>query len=80
MPADDDTIHEERLIRLEEEFVRLSGTTCSTAYQSALQAGLTVLVSKGDQVVEVSPDGTERPVKTIIGPSPVQPGSKYILR
>jgi len=80
MPAPHEFIDEERLTQLETAFVQASGSTCSTAYQSAIQFGLTVLVSEGDKVIEVSPNGNERIVKIIVGPTPARPGSRYTLR
>jgi len=80
MAANIGPVDEERITQLETEFVRASGVTCSTAYHNAIQAGLTVVISKGDKIVEVSPDGNERIIKVIIGPSPSQPGAKYTIQ
>jgi hypothetical protein len=80
MPAHNEPIDEERMTRLETAFVQASGSTCSTAFQRAIQSGLTVLVSEGDKVIEVSPNGDERIVKTIVGPTPARPGSRFTLR
>jgi hypothetical protein len=79
MPTDNES-EERRIARLETEFVQASGLTCTTAYASALQAGFHVMVAKGDTIVEVSTDGSERLVKVIIGPTPVQPGARYTLQ
>lgn len=79
MAANISPVDEERITQLEMEFVHASGVTCSTAYHNAIQAGLTVVISKGDKIVEVSPDGNERVVKIIVGPSPSQPGARYTI-
>jgi hypothetical protein len=75
-----DQIDENRIIRLEAEFVRGTGATCVTAFQQAIDAGLTVLVSKEGRLVEVSPDGTERVVGLLKPSTPVKPGTKFTLR
>ncbi len=80
MAANIGPVDEERITQLETEFVQASGVTCSTAYHNAIQAGLTVVISKGDKIVEVSPDGNERIIKVIIGPSPSQPGARYTIQ
>jgi hypothetical protein len=79
MAAENEPIDEDGIARLETEFAHASGVTCSAAYQNAIQAGLTVVVSEGDKIIEVSPDGKERIVKLIIGPSPAQPGTRYTI-
>ena len=80
MAANISSVDEERITQLETEFVHASGVTCSTAYHSAIEAGLTVVISKGDKIVEVSPDGNERVVKIIVGPSSSQPGARYTIQ
>ncbi len=80
MPTSDSPIDEERIARLETEFVHASGVTCATAYHNALLAGLTVLVSNGGEIIEVAPDGKERVIKLIVGPSPAQPGARYTIQ
>ena len=70
---------DQRIEQLESSFVASSGTAFSNAYDLAIKAGLSVVVSENGAIFEVFPDGQRRLIKTITPPSPDQPGRKMKL-
>lgn len=50
------------------------------AHDEALASGKAVLVGRGDKVVRISPDGSERVVKTKAKPTPTTVGAKWTIR
>ncbi len=75
-PSADDQQFEQ----LESSFAAASGAAFSEAYNLAIKAGLSVVVSDNGAIYEVFPDGHRRLVKTITPPSPAQPGRKLTLQ
>ena len=70
-------LNEKQIEQLESEFPVASGVAFSRAYKDALASGLTVVVSDNGSIFEVSPDGQRRLIKTIVPPTPAEPGQKY---
>lgn len=70
---------DQRIDQLESSFPAASGAVFSKAYDLAIKAGLSVVVSENGVIYEVFPDGKRRFVKTIAPPSPAQPGQKLTL-
>lgn len=62
-------ISEESVFKLEESFPQLAAEAFNDAHKKALQAGLSVLISEGDKVYEVFPDGKKILVKNIEPPT-----------
>ncbi len=79
MPNTNPPIDEQQIEQLELDFPAASGVAFSNAYQQAVQAGLSVVVSENGVIFEVSPDGQRRLVKNIAPPSPAQPGRKFTI-
>lgn len=75
----DPPMNEQQIEQLELDFPAASGLAFANAYHQAIHAGLFVVVSEGGSIVEVSPDGQRRLVKTIPPPSPAQPGQKFTI-
>jgi len=71
-PRDDQQIEQ-----LERDFPTASGVAFSNARNQAFHAGLSVMVSDGDSVFEVFPDGQRKWIKSIAPPSPAKPGQKF---
>ncbi len=76
LPSADDQQFEQ----LEASFAAAAGAVFSKAYDRAIKAGLSVVVSDNGAIYEVFPDGHRRLVKTITPPSPAQPGRKLTLQ
>jgi len=74
------TQDEKTLQESEDEFPSLSGAAFSNAFRKTLNSGLSVLVSDGDFIYEVFPDGTRKRVKKIDPRSPVERGKKIPIR
>ncbi len=74
------TSDDQRIEELESSFPEASGVAFSKAYDLAIKAGLSVVVSDNGAIYEVFPDGKRRLVKTITPPSPAQPGRKLTLQ
>lgn len=62
--------------KLEAQFPAAAGAVFANAYNQALQAGLSVLVSDSGAIYEIFPDGRRRFVKKIAPPTPIQLGLK----
>lgn len=71
---------DERIERLESSFAEASGGVFSNAYNLAIKAGLSVVVSDNGAIYEVFPDGQRKLIKNITPPSPAQPGRKLKLQ
>ena len=80
MPNTNLPIDEKQIEQLELEFPAVSGVAFANAYQQAIQNGLSVVVSEGESLFEVFPDGQRKLVKTIAPPSPAQIGQKFVIR
>jgi hypothetical protein len=70
---------EDELEALEQQFPPASGIAFADARDSVLASGQSVLQSENGAIFEVSPDGTQRFVKSIAPPMNVQPGQKIEL-
>ena len=79
MPNTNLPIDEQQMERLESNFPAASGVAFANAYQQAIHAGLSVLVSDNGVIFEVFPDGTRKRIKTIAPPSATRPGQKLTL-
>ena len=75
MPAENQLTTE----ALERQLPLSSADAFSKAQQAALRAGLSVVVSKGQGLFCVGPDGNGRFVKMIERPVKVEIGKKYLL-
>ncbi len=73
------TPDDQQFEQLESNFPLLSGVAFSNAYDQAVHAGLSVVVSDGEAIFEVFPDGHRKKVKTITPPSPAEPGQKFTM-
>ncbi|MEI8017120.1 MAG: hypothetical protein WCH39_02920 [Schlesneria sp.] len=73
--------HDETLIeQLELSFLAASGSAFLNAYQQAVVAGLSVVVSEEGKIFEIFPDGQRKLLKEIEPPSPSQPGQRYTIQ
>ena len=63
----------------EDDIAPLAGRAFAAAYNAAISAGCSVMEARGDRLVEVSPDGSERIVKRIAGPTKTAVGAKYLI-
>ena len=63
----------------EDDIAPLAGEAFAAAYNAAISAGCSVLEARGDKLVEVSPDGKERIVKRIAGPTKTAVGDRYLI-
>ena len=70
---------DERIEQLESLFPTASDAVFFNAYQRALAAGLSVMVSEQGKIFEVFPDGHRTFVKTIDPPLTVEPGQKFTI-
>ena len=80
MPASTPAPDEQRIEQLELAFPAASGAAFANAYDRAMQAGLSVMVSEDGAIYEVFPDGTRKLVKTIDPPTTMRPGLKIEFR
>jgi hypothetical protein len=62
-----------------DDIAQLAGPAFAAARNAAIAAGCSVLEARGDRLVEVSPDGTERVVKRIAGPTAATIGKRYLI-
>ena len=63
----------------EDDIAPLAGEAFAAAYNAAISAGCSVLEARCDKLVEVSPDGSERVVKRIAGPTAATIGERYLI-
>ena len=63
----------------DDDIAPLAGEAFSAAYDAAIESGFSVMEARGDRLVEVSPDGRERVVKTIAGPTAATVGERYLI-
>jgi len=63
----------------EDDIAPLAGEAFAAAYDAAIESGFSVMEARGDRLVEVSPDGRERVVKTIAGPNAATIGERYLI-
>ena len=68
-----------QLDQLESEYPKESGVAFARAYQQAVQAGLSVVVSENGEIVEIFPDGQRRFIKSIASPITDKPGRKITI-
>jgi uncharacterized coiled-coil protein SlyX len=71
---------EARIEQLELSFLAASGSAFSNAYQQAVLAGLSVVVSEDGKIFEIFPDGQRKLLKKIAPPTPSQPGQRYTIQ
>jgi hypothetical protein len=62
-----------------DDIAQLAGRAFAAARNEALAAGCSVIEARGDRLVEVSPDGSERVVKKIAGPNAATIGERYLI-
>ena len=62
-----------------DDIAPLAGEVFAAAYNAAISAGCSVMEARGDKLVEVSPDGSERIVKRIAGPTAATIGERYLI-
>ena len=62
-----------------DDIAQLAGRAFAAARNAAIAAGCSVMEARGDRLVEVSPDGSERIVKRIAGPTKTAVGAKYLI-
>ena len=79
MPNSNLPIDEQQIEQLELDFPAASGVAFSNAYQQAINASLSVVVSEDGKLFEVFPDGRRQLLKSIAPPVPSQPGQKFII-
>lgn len=77
MPNMNTPLNDQQLEQLERNFPAASGAAFSIARNQAVHAGLSVMVSVGDAIFEVFPDGQRKWIKSIAPPSPAKPGQKF---
>ena len=65
---------------LETSIPELAQAACTIAYWQTLMAGNSVMISEGDALYEVFPDGSRRWVKNIEPPTKVKIGEILVLR
>lgn len=63
----------------EDDIAPLAGPAFAAAFDAAIAGGCSVLEARGDTLVEVSPDGSERVVRTIAGPTSATVGERYLI-
>tara|TARA_S200002703_G_scaffold75666_1_gene65287 strand:- start:285 stop:488 length:204 start_codon:yes stop_codon:yes gene_type:complete len=63
----------------DDDIAPLAGPAFAAAYDAAIADGFNVLEARGDTLVEVSPDGRERVVKRITGPTAATVGERYLI-
>lgn len=64
---------------IETAFAQLSGEAFSSALDRALQAGNSVLLSEGNSLYRIYPDGRKEFVKSIDAPIAVVPNQQFQL-
>ena len=62
-----------------DDIASLAGPAFAAAYDAAIADGFSVLEARGNTLVEVSPDGAERVVKQIDGPTSATVGDRYLI-
>jgi len=62
-----------------DDIAQLAGPAFAAARNAAIAAGCSVIEARGDRLVEVSPNGPERVVKTIAGPTAATIGERYLI-
>lgn len=70
-------LSEQEMDRAEAEFPASAHIAFSNAYNAAVAAGLTVVISENGKIFAVEPDGRRTLIKTIAPPVQVVPGTKY---
>ena len=73
-------LSEEEIDYLEAHIPELADAAFTQAYWQALAAGSSVMISEGDALYEIFPNGTRRFVKNIEPPTPATIGEKLVLR
>jgi hypothetical protein len=63
----------------EDDIAPLAGAAFAAAFDAAVADGCSVLEARGDTLVEVSPDGSERAVKKIAGATSATIGERYLI-
>jgi hypothetical protein len=71
---------ERQLQDLESRFPLASGEAFAAARAQVLASGQSVLQSKGGFIVRVFPDGRKQRLKPVEAPTPVTPGTTFIIR
>ena len=79
MPNSNLPIDEQQIEQLELDFPAASGVAFSNAYQQAINASLSIVVSEDGRLFEVFPDGRRQLLKATAPPVPSQPGQKFII-
>lgn len=71
-------LDEEAMIREEEKIPYIFET--ASAFQEALDAGLSVLIADGGSLWEVFPDGSRNKIKELPPATPVTAGARYTIQ
>lgn len=58
---------------LEQQIPELAESAFKQAYWRALDAGLSVTISRNGTIYEISPDGTEKAIRNILPPISIPP-------
>ncbi len=67
-------MREEEMKFLEEHIPEMAKAAVAQAYWATLSSGCKVLIADKGQLIEVSPDGTRKVIKSISPPIPVKMG------
>ena len=70
---------ENRIEQLELSFLAASGVAFSNAYEQAVLAGLSVVVSEQGKIFEIFPDGQRRLIKEIAPPTRAHAGQRFTI-
>jgi hypothetical protein len=65
---------------LEQHIPELAQAAVTQAYYASLAAGNHVMVVEDGAMYEVSPDGTRTYIKDVEPPTPIEPGTRRVLR
>lgn len=70
---------EKTIAFIEEHIPEMAQAAVAQAYWNALAAGCKVLCTEGNNLVEISPDGTKRIIKALPPRTPVKIGQTLII-
>jgi len=73
------TTEESQFDQLEANFPASADSVFADAFDQATRSGLSVVVSTGDEIIEISSDGTRKLIKSITPPTQTTPGQTWII-
>jgi hypothetical protein len=76
----DQELTEEEIDALELQFIAKSGSAFHAAYLRSRAFGFSTTIREGDNVVEISPDGTRTIIKALEPLVPCKAGTKIQIR